>query len=170
MIRIDVADQQGGLALAPDTVERFVRRILEGEGITAGEISVAMVDDPTIHRLNRQYLDHDYPTDVLSFELERDATRLEGEIIVSVDTAERTAREVGVETTDELFLYVAHGTLHLLGYDDNTPARRTEMRQMERKYLAGIGVEPRYAHPEDEADHSTGERPSATDSEGPSDR
>ena len=67
------------------------------------------MDDRTIQQLNRQYLDHDEPTDVLSFLLEREAERLEGEIVVSRDTAACSAPAYGWTPADELLLYVIHG-------------------------------------------------------------
>lgn len=123
-----------------------VRAILAGEGLARGEVSVAVVDDPTIHRLNRQFLAHDYPTDVLSFVLEEaeEPRSLEGEVIVSADTAIQTAAAFGWDPGDELLLYVIHGTLHLTGYDDLEPELQAEMRDRERHYLAKFGLTPRY--------------------------
>ena len=63
----------------------------------AVQVSIAVVDDPTIHELNRRFLQHDYPTDVLSFVLEQQDGRLEGEVIVSTDTAVAQAGEYGVQ-------------------------------------------------------------------------
>ena len=103
-------------------------------------VSLVVVDDPTIHRLNRQFLDHDYPTDVLSFVLEDDESRLEGEIIVSIDTAAREAAEAGWSTEDELLLYAVHGALHLAGYRDKRPADAIAMRAAEAAVLDGLKV------------------------------
>ncbi len=135
-------------------IREAVRAILAGEGYSAGQVSVAVVDDPTIHRLNRQFLEHDYPTDVLSFLLEENdqRTRLEGEVIVSADTAAQTAERYGWRAEDELLLYVIHGTLHLTGYDDLEPELQVEMRERERHYLSLFGLTPRYA-----ADETTDE-------------
>ena len=93
---------------------------------------MAAVDDRTIHQLNRRYLDHDYPTDVLSFVLEEGPGTVEGEIIVSGDTAAASAPGYGWPAQDELLLYVIHGMLHLVGYDDKSPADAARMRQAER--------------------------------------
>jgi probable rRNA maturation factor len=119
-----------------------VRRVLEDHGINHGEVSVAVVDDQTIHGLNRAHLEHDYPTDVLSFLLERTSSYLEGEIVVSWDTACRSAGEYGWSSTSELILYVVHGALHLVGYEDHTEDDRALMRQQEAKYLrlADVGL------------------------------
>lgn len=101
-------------------------------------LSVVLVDDPEMHALNRQYLAHDYPTDVLSFPL---GTRpLVGEVVCSVDTALREARARGHPAADELLLYLVHGSLHLLGYDDHDPGARRRMRAAERRWLRALGV------------------------------
>lgn len=115
--------------------------IISDAGFKNGLLSIAIVDDPTIHKLNVQYLDHDYETDVLSFVLTADESRswLEGEVIASYDTARRVAAELGWEVMDELLLYLIHGTLHLIGMDDKTDELRAAMRAAETKYLARSG-------------------------------
>ena len=104
------------------------RAVLSAAGLKEAEVSLAIVDDRTIQQLNRQYLDHDEPTDVLSFLLEREVGRLEGEIVVSRDTAASSAPAYGWTPADELLLYVIHGALHLVGFDDTTPDAAAENR------------------------------------------
>jgi probable rRNA maturation factor len=119
--------------------------VLAEAGIKAGEISVGIVTDQRMHELNRQYLQHDYPTDVLSFVLEQgDNGSLDGEIIVSADYAAREAERFGWTTDDELLLYVIHGSLHLVGHDDHTPDGRAAMREAETQHLAEFGLQHRY--------------------------
>ena len=123
--------------------ERLVtiaRSILVDHGIVRAQVSIAVVDDPTIHVLNRRYLAHDYPTDVLSFVLERSDDWLEGEIVVSADTARTAAREYGWEPADELLLYVVHGVLHLVGMDDQSEEARAAMADVESRYLRQCGL------------------------------
>jgi probable rRNA maturation factor len=117
-------------------LECVLRELLRAEGVRSGEVSVAIVSDAEIHALNRRYLNHDYPTDVLSFLLERQADRLQGEIIVSIDTARDRCREFGWPASYELTLYVIHGALHLVGYDDSSAEDRDRMRQREAHYLS----------------------------------
>lgn len=108
---------------------------------TSATISIVLCDDRTIHELNIRYLGHDYPTDVLSFLLGGDELigrkrkDLVGEIIISVETAERNAKKFRQTLEQELFRLAIHGTLHLLGYDDAKPQQRRRMREKERKYL-----------------------------------
>lgn len=126
-----------------------VREILAAAGIRRAAVSVAVVDDATIERLNRRYLQHDYPTDVLSFPFQCEAEALEGEIVVSAETAARQARRLGWRAEDELLLYVIHGALHLVGHDDQTPAGARRMRNAERKWLDRFHVGPPPQEPSD---------------------
>ena len=141
MIEVDLCDRQQTLSFDAARLVEAVRRVLSDRGVEAAEISLAVVDDPTIHDLNRRFLDHDEPTDVLSFLLE-EGPPLEGEIVVSADRAERSAKAYGWAAESELLLYVIHGALHLVGFDDTTDNKRAEMRAAERKYLATFGLEP----------------------------
>ncbi len=147
MIDIQVTNEQHTIPVVDDRVQLVVRKILDDEGIRHASISIAVVDNCAIHALNRRYLEHDYPTDVLSFVLAHDGDRLEGEIVTSADTAVANAEQFGWSADDELLLYVIHGTLHLAGYDDQTDAARGEMRARERHYLAQFGLVPRYKEP-----------------------
>jgi probable rRNA maturation factor len=127
-------------------LKKAVRLILEDAGIQSAEISIAIVTDEKMHELNRQYLQHDYPTDVLSFLLDRDedSNSLEGQIIASSDYAAREAVNYNWTTDDELLLYVIHAALHLMGHDDITPAAKANMRQLEAQYLTQFGLNHRF--------------------------
>jgi probable rRNA maturation factor len=144
MHQIAITNEQGYHPFDEERLRQAVRTILAEEGAKSATVSVAIVDDTTIHRLNREYLQHDEPTDVLSFVLDQNENTLEGEIVVSADTAASTAARFDWSTADELLLYVVHGTLHLLGYDDQEPAGQQEMRDRERHYLTAFGLKPRY--------------------------
>jgi probable rRNA maturation factor len=142
MLTIEISNRQAAVAVDRERMRQAAESILRDAGVTDARLSLAVVDDATIHRLNRQYLNHDYPTDVLSFLLEREGERLEGEVIASADTAVRTAAEYSWPPGDELLLYVIHGTLHLVGHDDASPSQRTAMQREERRYLVQFGLEP----------------------------
>ena len=142
--KIEIADQQNQ-EIDPDPLIRSVAAILTDHDVASSEISLAFVDDPMIRQLNRKYLDHDYETDVISFVLdwcERDRA-LVGQLIVSTDTAQAKGKEVGSSLSEELALYVIHGTLHLVGYDDKDEDSAAEMRLAEKEYLARLGFEHR---------------------------
>lgn len=142
--KIEIADQQEQ-EFDPEPMLRSVTAILNDHEIDSAEISLAVVDDPAIRELNKQYLDHDYETDVISFVLDWDPTaaHLVGQLIVSSDTAATLAAEVGGSMQEELLLYVIHGTLHLVGLDDKDPGSAAEMRLAEKKYLEIEGVSHR---------------------------
>ena len=143
---IEIADDEQPQAIDRRRLKDAVRGILTGAGIAAGEISIAVVTDERMQALNRQYLAHDYPTDVLSFlhDSDGEAHSLDGEIIVSSDYAVREAARYGWSPGDELLLYVIHGCLHLVGHDDTTPAGRRAMRAAEAEHLARFGLTHRY--------------------------
>lgn len=136
MIRVEIANRQKSRPVDKSRLRAAVKAVLTGEGMVDASISLAVVDDPEIHRLNVQFLQHDYPTDVLSFAFDHTDDSVDGEVIVSVDTAARLATELGHSPDDELLLYVVHGTLHLVGYDDHEDEDRAAMRARERHYLA----------------------------------
>lgn len=133
--RIDIVDKQSAVAVDRRRIRAAVSAILRDHGPPSCRISIAVVDDPTIHDLNRRFLQHDYATDVLSFVLESTPKLLEGEIVVSGDTAVAQAGEFASTPEEELMLYVIHGTLHLVGFDDHDEAEQAEMRRAEQDYL-----------------------------------
>ena len=139
-MNIEFANQQASLVYDEGLLRRAIESVALEAGYQAGDISVAVVTDQEIHRLNRRHLNHDYTTDVLSFVFEREEGRLEGEIIVSADTAISTARELDWPAEHELLLYVVHGMLHLVGYDDKSAAAREDMRCAERRVLDRFGM------------------------------
>ncbi|HEY1602340.1 MAG TPA: rRNA maturation RNase YbeY [Pirellulales bacterium] len=140
MIHIDVTDEQTRVPIDEERLRTAIAAVVGSGSRQRATISLAVVDNATIHTLNRRYLDHDYPTDVLSFVLEDDQESLGGEIIVSGDMAADTAPQYGWSAEDELLLYVIHGSLHLIGYDDHTATDAARMRMEETRYLALFGL------------------------------
>jgi probable rRNA maturation factor len=150
VITVEVNNQQTAFTLEVDRLREAAKAVLAGEGIASAHLSLAVVDDATSHKLNRQFLQHDYPTDVLSFLLEEGEDHLEGEVVVSADTASRVSPHYNWKTEDELLLYVVHGVLHLAGYDDHGEQETIRMRQREEYYLKQFGLKPRYEEGEAE--------------------
>jgi probable rRNA maturation factor len=105
------------------------------------EISLVFVDNATIHRLNRRYLKHDEPTDVLTFPLsEPESEKLVGELVIGVEVAWAEAANRGHDVQAELALYVIHGLLHLCGYDDRSRSTTKTIREREGYYLRTLGL------------------------------
>lgn len=141
MTEIDVQIRHPLPFVSESALREAAARTLSAHGAGEGaRIDVAVVDDPSIHRLNRERLDHDWPTDVISFLYDEEP--IVGELIVSADTALRAAAEYGWKPEAELVLYVVHGTLHLLGYDDRSDEDRAEMQSEENRILAEFGWTP----------------------------
>lgn len=132
---------QGHHRVDREALIRLARGVLVGEGRAQAAVSIALVDNAAIHEINRRHLGHDWPTDVISFVLsDHDDSELAGELVVSAEMAEQTAREAGADPTAELALYVVHGLLHLCGFDDTTEAGAAAMRKREGEVLAREGV------------------------------
>lgn len=115
-----------------------MERALIAEGVKLADVGVALVDDETMQRTNREHLAHDYTTDVLTFPYGTEDGVLVGEIVISLPVARRQATEYGVSVVNEVSRLAVHGVLHLCGYDDATDAERSSMSKMEDRYL---GVE-----------------------------
>jgi len=141
MSRVSIASPQEVVPVDRRRLREVVRVVLEGEQEPEAEISLAFVDNPTIQRLNQRYLQHDEPTDVLSFPLsEAVAKRLAGELVIGAEVALAQANSRGHDVQAELALYVIHGLLHLCGYDDHSPADVRAMRERERHYLRQLAL------------------------------
>jgi probable rRNA maturation factor len=136
LIVIHITNRQKTLKVDRRRVRDAVQAIVRDTGIAEAKISIAIVDDATIARLHGQFLDDPEPTDVLSFVLDRAEQSLEGEVVASADTAKASATRYNSTPEDELLLYVIHGTLHLVGYDDTAPRERAVMRRKEKQYLS----------------------------------
>jgi probable rRNA maturation factor len=140
MIRVKIASPQELVPLPYPQLREAARAVLEGEKVPEARVSLAFVDNPTIHNLNKRFLNHDEPTDVLSFPVSGPGARtLEGEIVIGAEVAKAQAEERGHDVAVELALYVIHGLLHLCGYDDHSEKERKAMRERERQYLQELG-------------------------------
>jgi probable rRNA maturation factor len=122
-------------------LQQAVAAAAADRGYHRGEIGIRVTNDTGIHQINRDHLGHDYPTDVISFAYHADKPAVEGELIVSVDTASERANEFGWPVAHELALYVVHGTLHITGMDDQDPSHRTEMRDAEQRIMMQLGID-----------------------------
>ena len=141
MSKISIQSPQEIVPLDRARLREIARAVLNGEVVKDYEISLVFVDNATIHRLNKQFLNHDEPTDVLSFPYSAaNAKKLEGELIMGVEIAKEQAAERGHDVQAELALYVIHGLLHLCGYDDKSRVAEKAMRERERHYLQQLGL------------------------------
>ena len=135
------------------SLRRAAQRLLREEGPPRAEVSVLLTDDATVHAMNRDYRGYDRPTDVLSFAQQEMIPGVPpmpalpgqpvvlGDVIISLDTAERQANALGITLENELALLTVHGILHLLGYEDETEAGAAQMRVREQAVL-GSSLQP----------------------------
>lgn len=107
----------GGDSLPTRLLERAVLETLASEGAVEGEISVTFLRDAEIAALNRRWLRHPGPTDVISFALHEEGHAPLGDVYVGLEQARRQAAEAAIPLEEELTRLVIHGTLHVLGYD-----------------------------------------------------
>jgi probable rRNA maturation factor len=136
MIGVSIASPQEVVALEYQRLKEVARTVLEGEKVKEAKISLAFVDDTTSARINMQFLQHEGPTDVITFPMSgKGAKKLEGELVIGTEVAVREAQERGHDVHTELSLYVIHGLLHLCGFDDRTAKDSKAMRRKEREYL-----------------------------------
>lgn len=130
-------------------VKRRADKMLAALDLTGAELSIALVDDAAIHELNRDYRKKDKPTDVLAFAMEEGeptpasgGARVLGDVIVSIETARKQARSRRRPLLDELTMLLAHGLLHLLGFDHQTDAEEREMTAKTRELEAAARSRP----------------------------
>lgn len=128
--------------MSPSRARALIRKLLAAEAVDSNcEISLVFCGDDEIRRLNRDYRGLDEPTDVLSFAQEVETplpgeSRLLGDVVISVPTAERQAAAAAHSLARELEWLLLHGVLHLLGYDDATPEGLQEMIDKQRAIQA----------------------------------
>ena len=120
-----------------------MRKIFAVLGFQTQEISITFASDHFVRKLNKQYRGIDQPTDVLAFAMqEGEWTEIQpqilGDVVISVDTADRQAREMGHDLNREITILLVHGILHLAGYDHMQEADAQRMKAMERTILEAI--------------------------------
>lgn len=115
-------------------VVAWIRSVAADYGKTLGEVVYVFCSDKRILEVNRQYLQHDYFTDIITFDYSTDTT-LSGDIFISIDTVCSNASEWGVSFDEELKRILIHGILHLCGQGDKTPETRKQMTEKENKAL-----------------------------------
>jgi rRNA maturation RNase YbeY len=129
--QILVADLQDRVRHPIPRLKRLATAVLDREKLP-GDLSVAFVDRATMRRVNRQFLKHDFDTDVLAFPL---GGPMAGEIVISTDFAAKEAKARGLPVLDEVSRYLVHGILHLAGYDDHDPKKKARMWKRQEAYL-----------------------------------
>ena len=113
----------------------WVKRVAASYGRKVGDVAYIFCDDEEILRVNRQYLQHDYYTDIITFDYDEDNV-ISGDLFISLDTVRTNAEQLGVSYEQELNRVIIHGILHLCGINDKGPGEREIMETAENKALA----------------------------------
>ena len=115
-------------------IKRFLEKVIMEENKIPGDLNFIFTDDKSLLQINREFLEHDYFTDVISFDYS-DKDIVNGEIYISIDTVRSNAGRFSVPVKNEAIRVMIHGILHLLGYLDDTDENRTVMHGIQEKRL-----------------------------------
>ena len=121
-------------------ITAWIRRVAATYGKTVGEVGYLFCDDEHILEVNREFLGHDYYTDIITFD-DSTATRISGDLFISLDTVRSNAEGLGVPYEQELLRVIIHGILHLCGINDKGPGEREIMEAAENKALLKLRIE-----------------------------
>ena len=133
-IQFHTADQ--GISLPGKTIlKTLLTDLFRKEGQQLAGLSIVFCSDDYLLDLNRQFLQHDYYTDILTFLMSERGAPVEGELYISVDRVRDNARALGVPALQELRRVIIHGALHLCGYKDKLKKDQALIRQKEDRYL-----------------------------------
>ena len=116
----------------------WIKAVAASYGRKVGDISYMFVDDEKILEVNREYLGHDYYTDIITFDYDEDDV-INGDLVISLDTVRTNAEKFGKTYDEELHRVIIHGILHLCGINDKGPGEREIMEAAENKALAMLG-------------------------------
>jgi len=116
-----------------EKITAWITAMAETEGVPLGDLNYVFCSDEYLLQMNKEYLDHDYYTDVITFPM--DDASVYGDIFISTDRVADNAKTLGVTPLQELLRVMIHGALHLAGYGDKTPEEEKVMREKEETYL-----------------------------------
>jgi len=140
-VKITIRNLQKKLPLNPKRIKSAILKAISSQSRKeSGELTICFVDDKKIKQLNQKYLHRHMPTDVLAFDLSgaRDSKNIFADIIISTDTAVRNARTFKTNPLYEIYLYIVHGVLHILGYNDKNANQRKIMDKEAARILAQL--------------------------------
>ena len=133
-------------AIKKKAVGDWIRKVASLYGKRTGDISYIFCSDEKILEVNKQYLQHDYYTDIISFDY-TEGTKISGDLFISLDTVKSNSENFGTDYTEELHRIIIHGILHLCGINDKGPGEREIMTQKENEALALLHEEDRKSEP-----------------------
>lgn len=134
-----IAEKVAMPAIDKTKVKNWIKAVAESYGRKTGDISYIFCNDERILEINNQYLQHDYYTDIITFDYSTEKT-ISGDIFISIDTVKSNSETYSTNYSEELHRIIIHGILHLCGKDDKTPELRTDMTTKENLALTMISI------------------------------
>lgn len=120
------------------TIRQWLKRQAEEEGYSVGDLNYMFCSDEHVLQVNRDYLQHDYYTDIITFDMSEEEDMIEGDIFISVERVLDNASRLAVPADQEMRRVLAHGLLHLCGYGDKTEEEAALMRQKEDEWISRL--------------------------------
>jgi len=121
-------------SLQRNKVRKIVRKVIKDYSYKYGEINFVFVSDAYLLEMNRNFLNHDYYTDIITFPV-YEGGFVNGDVFISTERVNENAIKYGLTFNDELLRVIIHGALHLCGMEDNTPKKKAKMKKEENNYL-----------------------------------
>ena len=118
-------------------VRNLIEKVIRKANKIPGDLNFIITNDKIVRKLNIEYLDHDYFTDVIAFDYSENVI-LNGEVYISIDTVKKNAVKYKVSLNSEIIRVIIHGTLHLCGIDDKSREEKNIMRELEDKWIKEI--------------------------------
>jgi probable rRNA maturation factor len=133
------------IQLTKREIQEIVKSVLNDLSVELHSLQINILSDSQILELNKKYLNHDYKTDIITFNYSNELSMIDGEIFISLEDAEINAVRYDVSLRDELLRLIIHGILHLVGYDDKISRDKKKMRLKENYFLNKINNEINYS-------------------------
>ncbi len=134
MVVINFFNETSKRNIQKEKIKNVLKNVLTYFNKNDSVLNIIFVESQVIEQINKQFLNHNFVTDVISFDLSEEGTDL-GEIYICLEVAEHQAKEYRVSLTNELQRLAIHGLLHILGFDDKTKGKKEEMTQLENYFL-----------------------------------
>lgn len=139
-MKINIYNSQKSIKISKRSIQKQIKAVLQSENVNCDELSLYLIDEKSIKKLHKDFFNDDTSTDCISFPIDSPEEfhnySILGEVFVCPEVAIRYSKEHDISSYDETTLYIIHGLLHLLGYDDISEKDKTTMRKKEKKCMS----------------------------------